>query len=57
MSEVVLDNSERINVICTRFAEHQILGTRDPLRHFDEVKKRSWYDDVPPAIDPGLEKG
>lgn len=52
MSEVVLDNGDRINVICTRFAEHKTLGKKDRFQHFDEVRRRSWYDEPNPAIDP-----
>jgi hypothetical protein len=48
-SEVVLDNGNRINVICTRWQGHTT--TEDPPRHFDEVRRRSWYEDLPTQND------
>jgi hypothetical protein len=52
MSSIRLDNGNEINVICTRFAEHLTQGKRDPLKHFDEARKRSWYDATSPALTP-----
>lgn len=43
--------------ICTRFKGHTEKAKKDPLRHFDERQKHGWYDEVPPAIDAGDEKG
>lgn len=42
-SEVTLANGNRINVICTRFKDHMGKG-KNPLQHFDEVRRRSWYE-------------
>lgn len=45
-SSVTMDSGFEINVICTRFKDHKTTaGVREPLKHFDEVKKRSWYDE------------
>jgi hypothetical protein len=34
-----------VMAICTRFKGHLQRGKRDPLKHFDERTKRSWYDE------------
>lgn len=43
----VTEDGREINLICTRFKGHKTESKKDPLRHFDEVKRRSWYDDDP----------
>lgn len=45
-SSITLDSGFVVNVICTRFAEHLTHpSAKEPLKHFDEVKKRSWHDE------------
>lgn len=44
-SSVTLDHGVKVKLICTRFRGHLIHPqAKKPLQHFDEVKKRSWYD-------------
>lgn len=55
-SEVILANGFRINVICTRFKDHKTTaGVRESLKHFDEVRKRSWYDEDDGPCEPSAE--
>lgn len=51
-SSMVLENGNEINLMCTRHRNHKIApNTKEPLKHFDEMRRRSWYDEPNPAID------
>lgn len=56
MSSVTLDNGNEINVICTRFADHLTHpNSKNPLQHFDEVRRRHWYDEPTEPCAPSPE--
>lgn len=39
--------------MCTRFAGHLIHpNAKDPLKHFDELRRRHWYDADDTALTP-----
>lgn len=49
---MILENGNEINLMCTRHRNHKIApNTKEPLKHFDEMRRRSWYDEPNPAID------
>lgn len=42
-------NDGFVTATCTRFRDHLTKGRKDPLKHFDERTRRSWYEEPCPA--------
>lgn len=46
-------NNGFVTSVCTRFKDHTERAKKDPLKHFDERTRRSWYDEpTEPCIAP-----
>lgn len=44
-------NGGTVIAVCTRFSGHLERGKKEPLKHFDERTRRSWYEEVQPVRD------
>ena len=41
--------------MCTRFKGHEERAKKDPLKHFDQRTRRSWYDEPTEPCEPPSE--